>query len=321
MAGSFHRRALVRFLALGLVLPAAAQEAPRISFGHVLADFNGALRMGQARVAIDRATGEALVAEGRDVRVFNDVGMQVFGFRTSPRLGAVLDLTATPEGDIITLAVDLEAPGDQPRVAITVHDFRGVPGAEIQIAGMPPGLAGFLPNRVFFSLDRLWFASTTGWLVVVAHPDGTFERALDIAAIIGIPPADRDQQEITGLSVDEAGRILLTCSVQFRAFEISSEGALLGSWGDAGSDPGMFAIVAGIARDPDGRIYVADKNRGVVMVFDAGYRFLMEFGGDPGEGGVLGLPSDVFVGQGKAYVTQIGRRGVWTYDIGQSPKT
>ena len=309
-------RSLACFLALGLGLPAAAQETPRITFGHVLADFNGPVRMGQARVAIDRATAEAIVAEGRDVRVFNDVGMQVFGFRTSPRLGAVLDLTAIPGGDIVTLAVDLETPGDQPRVAITRHDFRGVPEAEIELNGLPPGLSGFLPNRVFFSLNRLWFASTTDWLVVVALPDGTVERALDIAKIIGIADEDRDQQEITGLTVDDAGRLLLTCSVQFRAFEISAAGALLGTWGEPGSDPGMFAIVAGIARGAKGRIFVADKNRGVVLVFDAGYRFLTEFGGDPGEGGVLGLPSDVFVdGRGKAYVTQIGRRGVWTYDI------
>ena len=315
---ALRARTLALLLTVGAGLPVdvAAAPPPLITFGHVLSDFNGTVRMGQARVAVDRSTAEAIVAEGRDVRVFNSVGMQEYVFHTPANLGAVLDLAILGDGDILTLALDLEAPGETPRVAITRHDFRGERVAAIELVGLPPELVGFLPNRVFFRQNRLWLANTTAWALVVAGPDGQVERVLDLARILGIPDDKRGEQEITGLAVDESGRTLLTCAVRFRAYEISAEGQLVGTWGEPGSNPGMFAIVSGIDRDDEGRIFVADKNRGVVMIFDPGYRLLAEFGGDPEQGGVLGLPANVVVdGRGKAYVTQIGQRGVWTYDV------
>ena len=66
-----RRTMLATQLVLGLAvgIPArAVPSAPEITFGHVLSDFNGAVRLGQARIAIDPSNGEAVVAEGREVR-------------------------------------------------------------------------------------------------------------------------------------------------------------------------------------------------------------------------------------------------------------
>jgi hypothetical protein len=299
---------------LAVHLGARAEGEFRATFGFVLADFTGPVPFGDAPMASDPASGEVLVARGRDVEVFNEQGMQVFRLRSPYHLATVLDLAVEPDGQVITLARDLDAPGDLPRIVMTRHDFRGVPLAEIEISGAPPPFDGLLPNRVFSVENGLVFANTSRMRVVRTRRDGTFEKGLDLAEILEIDEEDREAVEITGLDVDPTGRMLLTCAVMFRVFEISPEGVLVASWGEAGSARGTFGVTAGITRDGRGRTYVADKNRGVIMVFDPAHRLLEEFAGE----GVhfLRLPSRLLVdAAGRLHVTQVGNRGVWVFDI------
>jgi len=303
-------------LAAWLAFPPAirAEEDLRVTFGHELADFNGPVAFGDAPMALDSASGEVLVAQGRDVKVFNEFGMQVFRLRSPYSLATVLDLAVEPDGQVITLARDLDAPGDHPRIAVSRHDFRGVPLGEIEITGAPPPFDALLPNRVFCRENRLIFANTNQLLAIATRRDGTFERGYDLGRILEIEDDRRDAVEVTGLDVDRAGNLLLTCAVMFRAFEISPEGKLTASWGQSGSARGTFGVVSGITRDAAGRTYVADKNRGVVMVFDREYGLLTEFYGEGRR--YLGLPSRLLVDSaGRLYVTQIGSRGVWVLDI------
>lgn len=287
-----------------------------MSFGHVLSDFTGPVRVGEASVAVDREAGEVLVAEARDVRVFNHVGMQLFGFRTPRNLAGVLDLAVEADGNLITLALDLDAPGDRPRVVITRHNFRGIPVEEIIVSGAPPPFDGMQPNTVFSRGEKLILANTGDMIATVVDPQGTFERGYDLAEILEIPEEDRDSLEITGLAIDDAGNLLITCAILFSAFVVSPEGELVAIWGEPGSIPGTFGVASGIARDASGRTYVADKGRGVVMVFDQQYKFLQEFGHELTVAGRVGMPSEVFVdGAGRVYLTQVGRRGVWVYNV------
>jgi len=118
-----------------------------------------------------------------------------------------------------------------------------------------------------------------------------------------------------GVSLDATGAILFTVPVQFRAFIVTPDGKPA-SFGKAGSAPGQFGVVSGIARDAKGRILVADKLRSVVMVFDESYRFVTEFG-------FLGLgfdnlvrPDQIALGAGnKLYVTQLYNRGVSVFTL------
>jgi hypothetical protein len=53
----------------------------------------------------------------------------------------------------------------------------------------------------------------------------------------------------------------------------SPDGKLLKSWGDFGSGPGEFNLPHNITSDPDGWLYVADRENNRVQVFDTEGRF------------------------------------------------
>lgn len=294
----------------------AGTGSVRVTFGHTLSDFTGPVPFGEARVAVDPASGEALVGWGREVRVFNEVGMQVHKFATSMAHAGILDLVATASGDLFTAALDLDSPGGRPQVVFTRHDFRGVPLESMTLTGLPDGYTAFLPNRVFHHGGRLIAVDTARWLAVFAEPNGRFTGGLDLGSALGLSREEQESLQITGITVDPEANFLLTCSTLFRAFVVSPEGVVLASWGEAGSVPGSFGVVSGIARDRLGRTFVADKNRGVVMVFDPAYRFITEFGGDRSSAGALGLPSNVVIDDaGRIYVTQVGKGGVGVYIV------
>ena len=54
-----------------------------------------------------------------------------------------------------------------------------------------------------------------------------------------------------------------------RIHKFSLDGKLLASWGEPGTDPGQFNIPHNICCDPDGWIYVADRENHRVQIFDA----------------------------------------------------
>jgi hypothetical protein len=58
-----------------------------------------------------------------------------------------------------------------------------------------------------------------------------------------------------------------------RVHKYSPDGKLLKSWGEPGTDPGQFNIVHNIATDPDGWVYVADRENHRVQVFDGNGKY------------------------------------------------
>ena len=58
-----------------------------------------------------------------------------------------------------------------------------------------------------------------------------------------------------------------------RVHKFSSDGKLLFSWGESGTDPGQFNIVHNICTDRNGYVYVADRENHRIQVFDANGKF------------------------------------------------
>ncbi len=151
---------------------------------------------------------------------------------------------------------------------------------------------------------------------VVTDRNGVFRKGYDLANILEIPEADRPNTEIFGFSLDADGNMLFTVPVLFKAYVVSPEGKVTGSFGKAGSAPGMFGVVSGIAKDDQGNYLVVERLRSVVMVFDKEFRFLQEFGYRGDKPGNLIRPSELAVGNaGKLYVTQVRNRGVSVFSI------
>ena len=97
---------------------------------------------------------------------------------------------------------------------------------------------------------------------------------------------------------------------------LSPDGELK-AFGRVGSNPGAFGVVAGVAADDDGNILVADKGRGVVIVFDEQFRLVTEFGAEEEGPSGLARPAELALGRsGKLYVTQARERGVAVFRIG-----
>jgi sugar lactone lactonase YvrE len=58
-----------------------------------------------------------------------------------------------------------------------------------------------------------------------------------------------------------------------RIHKYTADGRLLMSWGEPGTDPGQFNVPHNICCDPDGWLYVADRENHRVQVFDGNGRF------------------------------------------------
>jgi NHL repeat len=62
-----------------------------------------------------------------------------------------------------------------------------------------------------------------------------------------------------------------------RVHKYSPDGKPLMSWGESGTEPGQFNLVHNISCDPDGWVYVADRENHRIQVFDGNGRYETQF--------------------------------------------
>lgn len=91
------------------------------------------------------------------------------------------------------------------------------------------------------------------------------------------------------------GNLYVLDSFNSRIQVLSSDGAVIREWGEAGAGEGQFAEPVGLDVDHTGRVYVADADNGRVQVFDAEGQFLAAWAPTEDDGGQLRSPSDVSV--------------------------
>ncbi len=121
--------------------------------------------------------------------------------------------------------------------------------------------------------------------------------------------------EAAAITADDQGNMFFTVPVQFSAFRLSPRGELT-AFRKSGSAKGKFGVVAGIATDDMGYIYVSDRLRSVVLVFDRDLRFQTEFGYRGNQPSNLIVPDDLAVdSSGNVYVGQAANRGVSVFKV------
>jgi hypothetical protein len=292
-----------------LTLPALA------GYRYNLADFTGPVRPAGAHLQVDRHHDEVYLLHGNEVRIFNETGMEIYRFLADPELGVILDLVVEPSGDLLVLSSGLDRDFGLEGRVLTRCDYRGRPLQTIARQGWPDALAGMGVDRVFLRGDELVFLNVQEMRVVEAAKDGSFLRDLDLGALLGIDEADRASVQISGVAMDPQGRLLLSVAVMFKVFRVSADGHVE-AFGKGGSAPGLFGNISGVAGDEAGRVYVADKLRHVVMIFDEQLRFVREFGYAGNRPGNLRGPGELAVdARGLVYVTQRGGRGISVFSV------
>jgi len=284
------------------------------TFLYRLSNFAGPLPFSRANIFADEERGEIYVADPRDgeVRIFNDRGMEVYRFGDDGSLGTVGDIAVDGDGDILVLSRKAA------KFLILVCNFRGEPVSELALKNLPTDFSGFSPDRIVYRQGQLYLADSAGLKIVLADANGVFRIGYKIGDLAGIEEKDRGNMEMGGFSVDPQGNMLFTIPVLFSAFKLAPDGKLA-AFGTPGSAPGKFNLVGGIAADDRGYLYVADRLKSVVLIFDQNFRFQRQFGyRGRGPQNLIAPNNLVLDAQNRLYVSQMGKSGVSVFKITHS---
>jgi DNA-binding beta-propeller fold protein YncE len=311
---------LQRFLALSLLtagilaVPAQGGEF-KVSHLYNLSNFAGTIPYNYVGLFVDAPQGEIYVADGNTLRIFNGSGMEVYRFAANPVIAGVRGIAVDEKGDILALNYDFRGPAAEKQYFVSRWNYRGEAKSRIAITGLTREFAAIRPDTLAYRDGRIYLLSSNQMLLVVTDTKGAFEKGLNLADLLSVPAADRASTEIAGFNLAPNGDLLLTVPALYRAFVISPDGKLA-QFGKSGSAAGAFGVVSGIAADAKGNYYVADKLRGVVMVFDHALAFAGEFGGPGNAPESLIRPNFLAVdGTGRLYVTQLMNRGVSVFTV------
>jgi hypothetical protein len=332
----------IALAAIALAAGEPGQNPPAIRPAYLfnVSNTQGDVPSSFASLAYDRKHDELYVVspDSRLVRIYNDVGMEVYRFGGDIATGWIRSIAPLDTGDVMVLTRQEDG-----SVAFVRCDYRGRPIEPVHMTGIPASFGGFGPDTLYAANGKVYALDTRGMKVVVLRYDGRVFDTYDLKALVFAKTAseeaaeaeepkkwdlnapgenkkkkpgelDPEENEISGFGVDRKGNLLFTIATMFRAFRVTP-GKELQSWGQKGSRPGRFNIVGPIGGDEAGYLYVADVLRSVVIVFDEDFNFLTEFGGRGFAPGRLILPSSIALGNGKVFVSQARNRGVSAYRV------
>jgi len=291
--------------------PAEAQTDVQTSFLYRLSNFSGPVPLNWATISMDEARDEIYVTDSQTgiVRIFNDQGMEVYHFGDDWGLGLVLATAVRNDGYILVLT------RKGPRPSIGICNFRGEYLSELALQDVPADFSGFSPTDMKYRNGRIYLLDNNALQLVVTDSNGFFLNGYELGAMLEIEPQKRITTQIGGFSVDQAGNIYFTLPVIFSAYRLSTDGKLA-SFGRAGSAPGRFNNMGGIVADDRGYIYVADRLKSAVLIFDRDFRFLHEFGYRGRKPYNLIAPNDLGLDtKGRLYVSQLASIGVSVFNI------
>jgi hypothetical protein len=325
-AAMARRTLKISLLALLMALPVnLAFAGVTASFRYPLSNFSGPVLSQWAKLAVDPERNEVYTLRQRknDIRIYDEHGMEIFVFAEG--FGSATDIAIGDDGDIFVLSRGYQT--------ATVHllNFRGEQVAEIPLQDVPASFSEFTADGLVHRNGSLYLVDSDAMKVIVTDEAGRFQKGYDLDREIKpfVPREDvareltiddwrqrkLDDIDLNGFAVDDQGNIFFTVPVLFSAFKRSPRGDLT-RFGKSGSAKGKFGVVAGIATDDMGYIYVSDRLRSVVLVFDRDLRFQTEFGYRGDQPSNLIVPDDLAIdSSGNVYVGQAANRGVSVFKV------
>lgn len=314
-----------------LTLACSHAHALQVQYMGRLANFQGIVPSLWGRIAVDRERAEVFVLDPRryDVRIFNEYGMEVFEFGDNLPLAGASDIDLGEDGEIWLLS--------RARQEIYRLDYKGdlINRIEIDLKNVPEEFLPFHANRLQFLDGKLYLGDTNSMIILVTDTNASFLRGYAVDRLLrqmegefeGRPGEEMFKEDKIGSTdsavgmgdfvADSNGNIFFTVPTLFAGFKIPAGGGQLKMFGRPGSAPGKFGVVTGITVDRNGTIYVTDRLRSVVLIFDSKFEFITEFGYRGLTGSNLLVPDDVAVDDQHAtiYVAQAGYKGVSFFRI------
>lgn len=285
--------------------------AVETSFLYNLSNFTGPIPFSWANISIDEERNEIYVVDPRerDIRVFNDQGMEIYRFSDDGSLGTVVDVAVKSDGNILVLSRRSR------KSSVILCNFRGEPLSEVEFKNLPLDFSNFSPDRMNYREGRLYLLDEGSMRIAVTDADGLFRNGYDLGSLLDVEEKKKGDTDIGGFSVDREGNMLFTIPVFFSAYRLSPYGKITG-FGRPGSAPGRFGLVGGIVADKMGNYYVADRLKCVVLIFDKDFRFLKEFGyrGFRPEN-LIGPKNLALDARGRLYVSQLRSRGISVFRV------
>ena len=281
-----------------------------------LANFSGGIPFSYgAQLAMDQYTGEAYVIDPTHggVSIFNNRGMEIYQFGQTADLGSITSLAVDKNGDILTLSYNYNRGANWYYIGLC--NYRGELERKIYVTGLPAAFSTFQPGEIMFAGGRLYLIDLTNLLVAQVDRKGVCLKTWDINHITGWDKRP-DRVGAFGFTIDTKGNMYFTIPTAFRAFRVTPEGKV-DAFGQGGDGPGKFGVVSGITVDSRGYLYITDKLRCVVLIFDKDLNFVREFGfRSYGPGGLIVPDDDVISSDGTLYVAQGANQGVDVFRMG-----
>lgn len=305
---------LAAILSLMMAYSTQAMAVARGTYLYSLSSFTGTIRYDWVGTFFDRERNEMYITNGgdRSIRIFNENGMELYNFGDDEALDGMIGSVADEEGNILVLTLKY---GSDTHYSIIKCNYRGDPISTVEVKNLPPEFSGFIAHRMIYRNKSLYLADFASMQIIVTEPDGRFKKGYDVGKLLELGNQQKMDSGLSGFYVGLDGSMFFTISVFFKAYKLLPDGQLL-SFGRKGSAPGRFNIVAGVASDEKGYVYVADRLRAVVMIFDKDFKFQSEFGYRGYRPGNLVAPDQIEVdGKGRLYVAQMARRGVSVFKV------
>jgi hypothetical protein len=299
----------------------------RAVFMHRMANFEGIIPSLWCRITVDTEHAEVFTLDQRErnIRIFNQYGMEIFAFGDDVELSGATDIDLGEDGDIWVVYPMGE------EYKILRLDYKGEPLEAIALQDFPDAFESFNPTFLQYMDGRLYLADGTSMDIAVVDTEGRFQRGYHLKAEMlkmkeefrGKPGEEElDDPErfkfvdLFGFYVDREENIFFTVPVLFSVFKLPKDGEIT-LFGRSGGARGKFGVIAGVTTDSEGNIYVSDRLRSVVLIFDSEFNFLDEFGFRGFRPGSLFVPDDVVVDDvnGFIYVAQAANRGVSVFRL------
>lgn len=291
----------------------------KAKFLYLLSNFSGPVRSQWARLAFDPQRQELYTLNQglNDIHIFNAHGMELFTFGDTGDVVSGVDIAAGDDGTIYLLARDFR------NNSIQVLNYRGEPVSMIRLKELPGPFSDFRPDQIEYRAGLFYLLDSAALQIVIIGADGTFKQGHDLASKFVALADELDPEkrktlvlDISGFSVASDTTIYLTAPTLFSAFRLHPDGTL-DTFGTSGSGPGKFGVVSGIAADSQGNIYVADRLRSVVMIFDRNFVFRGEFGYRGGRPEDMIVPDELLLDEAanRVFVAQAANKGVGVYKV------